>query len=79
MLCNYCWKEKDVEEFSPSVDDLCLDCHRKLTQPMFADEVGISASQVKWAVSELNKRTRRIAELEAENADLKAKVTNGDK
>ena len=32
MLCNYCWKEKDVEEFSPREDDLCIDCHRKLTE-----------------------------------------------
>lgn len=72
MLCRYCWKEKDIEEFSPSEDDLCLDCHRKLTQPMFADEVGISFSQVKWAVSEINKKNLRIAELESENAKLKA-------
>lgn len=72
MLCNYCWKEKDVEEFYPSEDDLCFECHRKLTQPAFADEVGISFSQVRWAVSELNKRNRRIAELETENAELKA-------
>lgn len=70
MLCNYCWKT--VEELYPSDDDLCLDCHRKLTQPMFSDEVGISFSQVKWTVSKLNKRNRRIAELEAENAELKA-------
>ena len=72
MLCNYCWKEKVVEEFSPSEDDLCLDCHRKLTRPAFADEVGISFRQVKWAVSEINKKNRRIVELEAENAKLKA-------
>lgn len=52
--------------------------HRKLTQPIFADEVGISASQVKWAVSELNKRNRRIAALETENAELRAKVAKGD-
>ena len=79
MLCSHCWKDKDVEEFSPSEDDLCLNCHRKLTKPMFADEVGISFSQVKWAVSEINKKNRRIAELEAENTELKAKVANGDK
>ena len=72
MFCNYCWKEKDVKEFYPSEDDLCVDCHRKLTQPMFADEVATSFSQVKWAVSELNKKNRRIAELETENAKLKA-------
>lgn len=72
MLCNHCWKEKYVEEFSSTEDDLCLDCHRKLTQPIFADEVGISLRQVKWAVSEINKKNRRIAELEAENANLKA-------
>lgn len=77
MLCNYCWKT--VDELYPSDDDLCLDCHRKLTQPAFYDEVGISARQVKWAVAELNKRSRRIAELEFENAELKAKVANGDK
>ncbi len=72
MLCKYCRKEKDIEEFSPCEDDLCLNCHRKLTQPVFSDEVGISFSQVKWAVSEINKKNRRIAELEAENEKLKA-------
>ena len=79
MLCIYCWKEKDVGEFSPSEDDLCNDCHRKFTRPAFADEVGMSFSQVKWAVSEINKKNRRIVELEAENNELKAKVANGDK
>ena len=44
----------------------------QLTKPVFSDEVGISFSQVKWAVSEINKKNRRIAELEAENARLKA-------
>lgn len=70
MICNYCWKT--VDGLYPSDDDFCLDCHRKLTQPMFSDEVGISFSQVKWAVSEINKKNRRIAELETENANLKA-------
>lgn len=70
MLCNYCWKE--VDELYPSNDDFCLDCHHKLSQPMLSDEVGISFSQVKWAVSEINRKNRRIAELEAENEQLKA-------
>jgi hypothetical protein len=76
MLCKYCWKDKDVEYFSPTEDDLCCDCHRKLTKPMFSDEVGISFSQVKWAVSEINKKNRRIAELEHENTKLKAALVS---
>ena len=79
MLCRSCWKEKTIEEFSPNVDDLCNECHRKFTKPMFVDQVGISARQVKWAVAELNKRSRHIAELEIENKQLKAKVAKGDK
>jgi len=35
-------------------------------------ENGISFRQVKWAISEINKKNRRIAELEAENVRLKA-------
>lgn len=70
MICNYCWKT--VDELYPSDDDLCIPCYRKLTKPTFSDEVGISFRQVKWAVSEINKKNRRIAELEAENTKLKA-------
>lgn len=70
MICNYCWKT--VDELYPSDDDICLKCHHKLTQPTFSDEVGISFSQVKWVVSEINKKNHRIAELEAENAKLKS-------
>ncbi len=69
MICNYCWK--NVDEFSSS-DDLCLDCHRKHAQTIFSDEVGASYGQIKWLVSELNKKTRRIAEIEAENEKLRA-------
>lgn len=70
MICNYCWKT--VEDLYPSDDDLCLDCHRKLTPITLSDEVGASYGQIKWLVSKLNKKNRQIAELETENAKLKA-------
>lgn len=70
MICNYCWK--NVDELYPSDDDICLNCYHLLIKPAFSDEVRISFRQVKWAVSEINKKNSRIAELEAENAKLKA-------
>ncbi|MDQ3635533.1 MAG: hypothetical protein M3405_13640 [Acidobacteriota bacterium] len=77
FLCSYCWE--NVEELYPSDDDLCLDCHDKLTRPVFSDEVDISFRQVKWAVSEINKKNRRIAELEAENEKLKVILSSFEK
>ncbi|MGI8545218.1 MAG: hypothetical protein ACR2MD_17300 [Aridibacter sp.] len=77
MICNYCWET--VDELFSSEDDICLECHRKLTHPMFSDEVGISFSQVRWAVSESNKKNRRIAELEDENLKLKSTLTSKNK
>ncbi len=77
MICNNCWE--NVEELFPSDDDLCLDCHDKLTRSVFSDEVGISFGQVRWAVSEINKKNRRIAKLEAENEKLKVILSSFEK